>query len=120
MPNITAGQFYEFHAERVISRAGQPIQSRPGIEVGPQIPAEEARRQLANGKDVYTPNKADAYRLALQLYPAAPVEDSPHDEFYFAHYHPGGVHPRLDHDRPGRRRAYAGPGHVFFGERLRF
>lgn len=117
MPQLMRGLWYEFHAERVVSRAGQLVQTRTGIEVGPLITLEEARRQLKNGKDIYTTNKDDAYRLALHLYGFPPVEDSPHDEFYFAHYHPGGVHPRFDHDRPGRRRAYEGPGHVFFGPR---
>ena len=117
MPTVIAGLYYEFHAERVISRAGQPIQTRVGIEIGPQISQEDARRQVLAGKDVYTPKKQDAYTLARRLYATGAVEDPPHDEFYFSHYHPGGVHPRLDHDRPGRRRAIAGPGHVFFGSR---
>jgi len=66
---------------------------------------------------VYTPAKHDAYLLALHLFATPPIEDPPHDEFYFSHFHPGGVHPLYDHDRPGRRRATEGPGHVFFGGR---
>ena len=68
MPTAIAGIFYEFHSERVISHAGQPIQNRLGIEIGPQISREDARHQVLNGKDVYTPNKRDAYALAARLY----------------------------------------------------
>src|SRR5712692_10047029 len=111
------GQLYEFHAGRVISRPGQPIVTVVGVEIGPEISREEAFRQLRGGKDVYTLSKEDAYRLATPVYYARPVEDTPHDQFYYSHFHPGGVHPQFDHDRPGRPRAVAGPGHVFFGER---
>jgi len=117
MIQVLRGLFYEFHAERVISRPGQPIVSVVGLEIGPQISREEAIRQVRSGKDVYTLNKEDASKLASQLYAGKPVEDPPHDRFYYSHFHPGGVHPQLDHDRPGRPRAVAGPGHVFFGER---
>lgn len=117
MPTIFPGQFYEFHTERVVSRAGQPIVTIPGAEIGPQISREDATQQVRNGKDVYTTNRSDAYRLASDVYHGRPVEDDPHGEFYYRHFHPAGVHPQLDHDRPGRPRAQAGPGHVFFGER---
>jgi len=117
MPYLIAGLYYEFHAQRVISRAGQPIETRERIEIGPLISREEARRQVLAGKDVYTPAKRDAYNLVRRLYRTTPVEDPPHEEYYFPHFHPGGVHPKLDHDRPGRRRAISGPGHVFFGFR---
>src|SRR5579864_6484134 len=109
-----AGHFYEFHAERVISRPGQPIVTRVGMEIGPEISKEVAFRQLAAGKDVYTLSKEDAFKMASDLKRGTPVGDKPHDEFYYPHFHPGGEHPQLDHDRPGRPRAVAGPGHVFF------
>ncbi len=111
------GLYYEFHTERVISRAGQPITTIVGAEIGPQIAREEAVRQVRAGKDVYTLNREDAYRLASQLYAGRPVEEPPHGRFYYSHFHPGGEHPELDRDRPGRPKAVAGPGHVFFGER---
>ncbi len=111
------GWFYEFHRERVISRAGQPIVSVVGVEIGPIISREEAFRQVRGGKDVYTAGKEDAYKLAAQAYPSRPVEEPPHGQFYYSHFHPGGEHPELDPGRPGRPRAVAGPGHVFFGER---
>jgi hypothetical protein len=111
------GQFYEFHTQRVISHAGQPIVTSLGAEIGPAISREIALRQLRNGKDVYTLNKEDAYQLAVAAFHGRPVGDYAHDEPYYAHFHPGGVHPELDRDRPGRPRAFAGPGHVFFGER---
>ncbi len=117
MAQIISGMFYEFHTRRVISRPGQPVLTIEGVEIGPQISREDAVRQVRGGKDVYTFNKEDAYKLASQLFAGSPVEDAPHGEFYYPHYHPGGVHPDLDHDRPGRPRAIAGPGHVFFGER---
>jgi hypothetical protein len=117
MAQILKGFFYEFHAERVVSRAGQPITTVVGAEIGPQISRQDAVRQVRNGKDVYTLNREDAYKLATQLYAGRPVQDDPHGQFYYCHFHPGGAHPELDHDRPGRRRAIAGPGHVFFGGR---
>jgi hypothetical protein len=114
---VTRGNFYEFHSELVTSRAGQPIVTTVGAEIGPEIAREWALRQVRNGQDVYTLMKEDAYRLASAVFSGRPQEDSAHDEFYYRHFHPGGQHPTLDHDRPGRRRAVAGPGHVFFGER---
>ena len=117
MAQVLKGMFYEFHAERVISRPGQPIATVIGVEIGPQISREDAARQVRGGKDVYTLNNEDAYKLASQLYAGRPLEDNPHDQFYYCHFHPGGEHPELDHNRPGRRRAVAGPGHVFFGLR---
>lgn len=107
------GAFYEFHAERVISRPGQPLVTRTGIEIGPQISREAAFQLAKAGKDVYTLASEDAYRLAVQVCPGKLVPDPPHHppqpsptgrvDVYFRHYHPGG-----DHDRFG---------HIFFGQR---
>jgi len=107
------GAFYEFHAERVISRPGQPLDTRVGIEIGPQIGREEALLHVRAGKDVYTLASEDAYRLAVQVSYGKPVQEDPHHprkpsptgrmDVYFRHYHPGG-----DHDQFG---------HVFFGQR---
>jgi hypothetical protein len=89
MPQLLRGLFYEFHAERVISRRGQPIVSVVGFEIGPEIPREEALRQVRGGKDVYTLNKEDASRQASQLYAGRSVEDTQHDQVYYSHFHPG-------------------------------
>jgi hypothetical protein len=107
------GSFYEFHAERVISRPGQPLVSRTGIEIGPQVSRESAFRLVRAGKNVYTLVSQDAYQLAVQVCPGRPEHDDPHDppqasptgriDVYFRHFHPGG-----DHDRFG---------HIFFGHR---
>ena len=32
---ILKGRFYEFHKERIVSRPGAPLASRPGFEIGP-------------------------------------------------------------------------------------
>ncbi len=107
------GAFYEFHAERVISRPGQPLVTRTGIEIGPQISREAAFQRAKAGKNVYTLASEDAYRLAVQVSPGKPVQDIAHRppqpsptgrmDVYFPHYHPGG-----DHDKFG---------HIFFGQR---
>ena len=117
MPSPQEGRYYEFHAERVISPPGQPIATLVGIEIGPQIAQEAALRQLRAGQDMYTLSREDAYRLACSAQHGTPVEDAPHDQFFYSHFHPGGEHPELDRNRPGRRRAAAGPGHVLFGNR---
>jgi hypothetical protein len=117
MPNILLGRFYEFHVERVISRAGQPIQTMIGIEVGPEISRELAFKQVREGMDVYTLGKNDAYQLELNVLSGRPVEHNPSKPAYFPHYHPGGATHKYDRSRPGRLRATVGPGHVFFGER---
>jgi hypothetical protein len=107
------GAFYEFHAERIVSRPGQPLETKAGIEIGPQITKESALQQVKTGKDVYTLADDDAYRLAVQVTPGKPVQEDPHhprqpsptgrSDVYFRHYHPGG-----DHDQYG---------HIFFGQR---
>jgi len=114
---VMPGLFYEFHRFRVVSRAGQPIQLKSNVEIGPIISREEAVRQAQNGKDVYTARKREAEKLAAQLYHADPVYEPPHGPAYFQHFHPGGEHPVFEGDQPGRPRADEGPGHIFFGSR---
>src|SRR5688572_10097057 len=98
---VFSGCFYEFHRQRVISRAGQPLATRGGIEVGPAISREEALRLTRAGRDVYTPRKQDAYQLASDAHGRTPIEEihkprvaSPTGrvDVYFRHFHPGGVH----------------------------
>ena len=111
--DLIRSAFYEFHAERVISRAGQPLDTRPGIEIGPQISREDALRHAKAGRNVYTLTNEDAYRLAVQVSPGKPVQEIPHHptlpspkgrmNVYFRHYHPGGDHEQF--------------GHIFFGQR---
>ncbi|MGB8475315.1 MAG: hypothetical protein WCE61_14625 [Candidatus Acidiferrum sp.] len=119
MQNPLQGRFYEFHVERVISRAGQPITTIVGAEIGPEIKKEAAHRQVREGMDVYTLNKEDAYKLATNVQPGRPLEHAPHNWAYYPHFHPGGVAHEYDPARPGRLRANLGPGHVFFGDRRR-
>jgi len=96
---VQAGCFYEFE------RADQPY------EVGREISRAWALFRIRSGivkeaketKDVYTPRRKDARRLARSAYPGVPVEDAPHSEDYFSHFHPG--------DRE------EGFGHVFFDSR---
>jgi hypothetical protein len=107
------GTFYEFHVERIISRPGQPLDTRPGFEIGPLISKETALEQVKAGKNVYTLAAEDAYRLSMQVTPGKPVPEGPHHppqasptgrmDVYFRHYHPGGDHEQF--------------GHVFFGQR---
>jgi hypothetical protein len=98
---VITGCFYEFHRERVVSRPGQPLSTKDGIEVGPYIAREEALRQLRAGRDVYTPRRQDAYRLARAAHGRMPVDEihkpgvpSPTGrvDVYFQHFHPGGIH----------------------------
>jgi len=110
---LIRGAFYEFHKERVISRAGQPLKTKAGIEIGPRISDEKALRLVRTGNYVYTVGREDAYRLATQAASGKPVEETPHEpdepspkgrkDVYFRHYHPGGDHESY--------------GHIFFGDR---
>ena len=111
---LFVGRFYEFHRKRVISRPGQPLSTRDGIEVGPAISREDALQQVKGGRDVYTPRKQDAYQLARDAHGLTPVEEihkpkvpSPTGrvDVYFRHFHPGGIHHA------------AGGGGVYFGGR---
>jgi hypothetical protein len=103
--DVIKRDFYEFHPGRVVSRAGQEIKVKEGIEIGPRISRENALREVRSGKDVYTLAREDAYRLAVQVGSGKPRKASPTGrvDVYFRHYHPGG-----DHDRFG---------HIFFGQR---
>lgn len=114
---VQAGVFYEFHRHRVVSRAGQPIQTIPHAEVGPVITREEALRQVRSGKDVYTPRRTDAESLAKSAGATKPIYERAHAVAYFQHFHPAGEHPEFPEDQEGRPRAMDGPGHVFFGSR---
>lgn len=112
-----SGLYYEFHKERIVSRPGAPVVFRNGMEIGPLISWEDAMKRLLAGKDIYTLNKQDAYRLAVHCAHGQPVEESPHtppkpspsgrEDVYYRHFHPGGLHPNEE----------GGPGHVFFGGR---
>jgi len=89
--------------------------TRPGIEVGHMIPREHALREVRAGRDVYTPMKQDAYRVARDAYGSEPEEpeiNSPRTasptgrlDVYFQHFHPAGIHHR------------EGGGAVYFGGR---
>ncbi len=114
------GKFYEFHRGRIVSRPGAVIYRVPGIEIGPEIPREEALRRVragsrTAGRDVYTLFREDARRLARDAYHGDPLEEiheakeptrSGRTDVFFAHFHPAGLH-----------QADGGPGHVFFGQR---
>jgi hypothetical protein len=112
--SVFAGHFYEFHRQRVVSRPGQPLSTKDGIEIGPTISREQALRQVKAGRDVYTLRKQDAYQLSRDAHGQAPVEEihapripSPTGrvDVYFRHFHPGGIHHA------------AGGGGVYFGGR---
>jgi hypothetical protein len=114
---ILEGLFYEFHIYRVISKAGQPIQIKENLEIGPIIGRDDALSQVKNGKDVYTARSSDAKKIAAKLYQGNPEWEPAHEPTFFPHFHPGNQHP-LDHfASPGRPHARNGPGHVFFGSR---
>lgn len=116
--NIDPNAWYEFHRARVNSRPGQPITTTfPGTEISPRIFDVDARRQVTNGKDVYTFHKTAAERLAQSIYVTRPVCEMAHQMAHFPHFHPGGVHPVFPQGQPGRPRANDGPGHIFFGNR---
>jgi hypothetical protein len=113
--SVVAGRFYEFHRERVISRPGQPLSTRDGVEVGPEIPREVALRRVKAGRDVYTAQRRDAYELATDAHGRLPGVEEIHKpkipsptgrlDVYFQHFHPGGIH----HG--------SGGGGVYFGGR---
>jgi len=114
---IVAGKFYEFHRDRIVSRPGAET-FLPGVEIGPEIPREDALRRVragsrTAGRDVYTLFREDAQRLARDAYHGDPLEEiheakqptrSGRTNVFFAHFHPAGLH-----------QADGGPGHVFFG-----
>jgi len=117
---LLKGKFYEFHKERIISRPGAVIRTRPGLEVGPQIlNRADAIHRLKRKADVYTVARQDAKSLATDAFPGRmppkfepphlPAEPTAHgrEDVYFPHFHPGGLHPN----------DVGGLGHVFFGDR---
>jgi hypothetical protein len=117
---LMSGKFYEFHRDRIVSRPGAETYRLPGIEIGPEIPREDALRRVRErsrtaGRDVYTLLREDAKRLARDAYHGDPLEEiheareptrSGRTDVFFAHFHPD-----------GRHQADGGPGHVFFGPR---
>jgi hypothetical protein len=118
---LIKGFFYECQRQRIVSRAGQPLQTRTGIEIGKLISRESALREVRGGRDVYTPYPEDAYRLALQVNGRKPIEHIPHHppqssptgrmDVYFRHYHPGKERNTKTDDEEDKY------GHIFFGER---
>lgn len=96
---------------------GQPIAAIVGAEIGPKIPPEVAFRQVREGLDIYTLNREDASKLAARGHAVRPLEHNPHDQAFYPYLHPGGIPHQYDPTRPGRLRATAGPGRVFFGQR---
>jgi len=51
--NVIRGDFYEFHAERVVSRSGQSLETKEGIEIGPRIRGEK-RCEMSKQRKMYT------------------------------------------------------------------
>ncbi|HEY9127417.1 MAG TPA: hypothetical protein VIM62_09845 [Acidobacteriaceae bacterium] len=118
----TKGCFYEFHRSRAVSRPGAELHLREDVEIGVEISRKSAIRQVANGKDIYTPFRADAYKLAAAAFNGvAPEWDGSHQPEFFPHYHPGGVHTgEGEWEREateGRPISDVGPGHVYWGQR---
>jgi len=101
-----SGKFYEFHRERIVSRPGAAIYQLPGIEIGPEIPKEEALRRVragsrTAGRDVSTLLREDARRLSREAYHGDPIEEihearqrtrSGRTDVFLAHFHPAGLH----------------------------
>lgn len=92
------------------------------LEIGREVSSPVALRQVVNGRDVYTPFRADAYKLACSAFDgAAPKWDGAHadSERYFPHYHPGDKHTdewKRDASK-GRPISADAPGHVYWGNR---
>jgi len=117
---VIPGWFYKFRRETVISRAGQPLQTKTGIEIGAHIAKEDAVKEVQAGRDVYTLNIRDATDLAEQAgggrKPGEPIPHAPHhppqpsptgrEDVYYPHIHP--FQPKSTH---------AKYGHVFYGQR---
>src|SRR5262245_29738054 len=115
---ILSGRFYEFHRERVVSRPGAVLVTRPGIEIGPEISRELALKRVRGGKDVYTFAKEDDRQLAERVLHGQTLDEWTHthrpdakrtsrDDIFYRHFHPGGIHPNAER----------GPGHIYYGER---
>jgi hypothetical protein len=111
MPSVIRGVYYEFSRSRVISRPGQPTETRDDVEIGRPVAREHAMRLAKAGKDVYTPARRDAYELARDAYNGLEPKEEAHKKgdalVFYAHFHPGGVHHR------------EGGGAVYYGERGR-
>jgi hypothetical protein len=116
---VRKGSFYEFHRTRAVNRPSAELALRQGIEVGPEIPERMALRQVANGRDVYTPFRYDAYKLACSAYGEAPKWDGAHQDGHFPHYHPGDKHTENWKRKAseGRPISADAPGHVYWGTR---
>ena len=100
------GEYYEFE------------RSRLGMELGRNVAYPHAMTLVRGGRDVYTPNKEDAYKLARSVYPTSAEECFTGQDSHFAHYHPGGLHPEYGKGDPQSfGKARAGFGHVFFNLR---
>ena len=114
------GAFYDFYRSRPTNRPGTELTLSDHSEIGNQISEPAALRQVRNGKDVYTPFRADAYRLASSAYDGvAPKWDGAHQSNYFPHYHPGDEHTEKWKRTASEGRPISGdaPGHVYWGNR---
>lgn len=119
---LIKGCFYEFHRSRAISRPGAALDLDDQYEIGPEVPEPVALRQVRSGRDIYTPFRADAYKLACSAYGGlSPTWDGAHPQSkrYFPHYHPGGKHTQewKRDAAEGRPISADAPGHVYWGNR---
>jgi hypothetical protein len=119
---LMKGCFYEFHRSRAINRPGAELYLTDKFEIGPEVPGSVALRQVNSGRDVYTPFRADAYKMACSAYGGlAPKWDGSHPESerYFPHYHPGDMHTEEWKRKASKGRPISAdaPGHVYWGSR---
>ncbi|HTX15667.1 MAG TPA: hypothetical protein VMD77_10260 [Candidatus Baltobacteraceae bacterium] len=119
---VRKGCFYEFHRSRVTSSPGSPVSEatiKSHVPMGPEISEQHAISQVRSGKDVYTPFRFDAYKLACSAYGGKkPLWEGAEQEDFYPHYHPGGIHAEGNWERhasQGRPIAEGAPGHVFWG-----
>ena len=86
--NTIPGRVYEFSEEVNISRPGAEIRLEVGREIIRMISPENAFRLAQKGNDVYTPEKVDAYRLAVRITRKnlRVVEHPAHQAAYFPHW----------------------------------
>jgi len=119
-PTLDQGSFYDFYRSKPTNRPGAPLTLTSHSEIGDKLSDRAALRQVRNGKDVYTPFRADAYRLACSAYEGvAPKWDGAHEKNYFPHYHPGDEHTEKwkRTAKEGRPISADAPGHVYWGHR---
>jgi hypothetical protein len=118
---VKQGCFYEFHRSRSVNRPGAEIFLINDSEIGREVAEKDALKQVRSGRDMYTPFRADAYRLACSASEKGePRWDGAHEsDRYFPHYHPDGKH-----TKEWKRKASEGrpisddaPGHVYWGNR---